>query len=974
MTQRTDVGILLVDDDESVINILRRLLKKNGFQNIMSALNPAQALHIMETTEKGFHLVISDQVMPGMEGTELFRKIREISPETRRILITGYQNFKAAIEGVNQGAIHQYISKPWENEDLLFKIRHELNIYEKLREKEHFLRLTRRQNAKLFKLAKAEKGKDTTFRKEIRDKRQKRSELARKVLELKEKKPFDKTVFELYSLISGNIVIRRESLSEAFRIIKQEVDELIGTLCREKGLPEPAPSKSPGSGLKEDLPESGKENIYEAVDMILQYAGRNAEPELYAYGKTLLDQFETGRYSRVPDIGELAVNEGYITQEDLEKASIELATRRKDEPAISMDRILNEKELISRLDLSRLYVKIKLIAIRIRDTLAANELQRKDPVSEKDITRAFIRQTNLFLEQGSCVSAGDFLAADGIIDEATKKLYFTEKEKEKSRALDRPAAGKKQDPGEKRETETERFGLHISADRTEASINPDMQERQSTSAGEIIDFLKEQGIRHGIVDEKLIRGFLEYSREEDRNFIVAIGRKPSEGTDARITYHFNTDYQRPGVIADDGSIDFKERGDIPFVGQDVLLAEKTPMETGQSGLDIFGETIPCREVSDRPLPAGAGARLSDDGLKLYSTIEGQPALDPKGIVAVHKEFLIKGDVSFKTGHIDYQGNVSVFGTVKEGFRVTCVDLTANSVNGGIIETSGDLNVSEGIVNATVKVQGNIRAKYIQDSVIEVFGDLSVTREIMESDIACGGQVLNENGKIMAATVAAKKGLILGQVGTEKTGKSIIKAGVDEHIKRLSAGYDRRIKICKEKVREHETGKKKIEGKIFELHKQAADLSFAHESKKREVEQLKEEFAGLKGKKDRMIELKKRIKAAEQVMEQYDTDVKSIFKSQDILMKDVEEQEKRVEKASNEAGELRDEKEALEEIARQDKPEPVIKINKSAAGGTQIFGPHTTMVLRYDLRPCKIIEIESTDPDDSEKRKLVTQNL
>ena len=491
---------------------------------------------------------------------------------------------------------------------------------------------------------------------------------------------------------------------------------------------------------------------------------------------------------------------------------------------------------------------------------------------------------------------------------------------------------------------------------------------------EIIDFLKEQGIRHGIVEEKLIHGFLEYSREEDRNFIVAAGRKPIKGKNARITYHFNTDYQRPGVIADDGSIDFRERGDVPFVGQDVLLAEKTPMEPGHPGLDIFGETIPCEEVSDCILSGGPGTRFSDDGLKLYSTIEGQPTLDPKGIVAVHKEFSIKGDVSFKTGHIDYKGNVTVSGTVKEGFRVTCVDLTANSVNGGIIETSGDLNVSEGIVNATVKTQGNLRAKYIQDSVIEVFGDLTVTREIMESDIACGGQVINENGKIIAATVAAKKGLILGQVGTEKTGKSVLKAGVDEHIKRLADGYARKIKTKEDEIREYEKGKKKIEGKIFELHKQAADLSFAHESKQREVEQLKEQFASLKGKKERMIELKKRIKAAEQVMEQYDADIKSIFKSQDILMKDVEEQEKRIEKASNEAEDLKTEKEALEEIAQQDKPEPFIKINHKATAGTQIFGTKTSLIVRYDLRPCKIIEIESTDPDDPEDRKLVTQNL
>ena len=316
MTQAADTRILVVDDDESVINILRRLFKKNGFQNIMSALNPLQALHIMETAKKPFHLVISDQVMPEMEGTELFKKVKDISPDTRRILMTGYQNFKAAVEGVNQGAIHQYISKPWENEDLLSKIRRELDLYEKVRERKQFLRLTRRQNARLFKTAKAEKEKDKYFQREIRNKKQKRAELARKAVELEKKKPFDKTVFELNSLISGNIVIQEESLAGAFRIIKQEVDELIATLCREKGLPRPAPVKNPQTGLKSDSPASDKDDMYEAVDLILQYAGRNAEPELYAYGKTLLDQFETGRYSRVPDIGELAVNEGYITQED----------------------------------------------------------------------------------------------------------------------------------------------------------------------------------------------------------------------------------------------------------------------------------------------------------------------------------------------------------------------------------------------------------------------------------------------------------------------------------------------------------------------------------------------------------------------------------------------------------------------------------------------------------------------------------
>ena len=188
-------------------------------------------------------------------------------------------------------------------------------------------------------MAKAEKEKDTAFRQEIRNKRQKKAELIRKAVELEKKKPFDKNVFELYSLISGKIVIQQESLSKTFRIIKKEVEELLGTLCREKGFPHPILVKTPETDLKTDSQESDKDDMYEAVDLVLQYSGRNAEPELYEYGKTLLEQFDTEQYNRVPDIAELAVNEGYIKNEDMEKASIELATRRKDEPSLSMDQI-----------------------------------------------------------------------------------------------------------------------------------------------------------------------------------------------------------------------------------------------------------------------------------------------------------------------------------------------------------------------------------------------------------------------------------------------------------------------------------------------------------------------------------------------------------------------------------------------------------------------------------------------------------
>jgi response regulator RpfG family c-di-GMP phosphodiesterase len=105
--------VLIVDDETEVLHSLADLLRKDFHIFATSDINEAQISHDM------FSLVISDQRMPVLTGAEFLARVAKISPDTARILLTGYADLDAIIEAVNQGQIVQYITKPWDAVKLL---------------------------------------------------------------------------------------------------------------------------------------------------------------------------------------------------------------------------------------------------------------------------------------------------------------------------------------------------------------------------------------------------------------------------------------------------------------------------------------------------------------------------------------------------------------------------------------------------------------------------------------------------------------------------------------------------------------------------------------------------------------------------------------------------------------------------------------------------------------------------------------
>lgn len=107
--------LLLLDDEQPVLNALRRVLRKEGY-DITLCSDPDSALRLVRELE--IDVVVSDHLMPGMTGTEFFTLASRLHPHVTRIMLTGQADMDVAIRAINEGHVHRFLTKPWDDEQL----------------------------------------------------------------------------------------------------------------------------------------------------------------------------------------------------------------------------------------------------------------------------------------------------------------------------------------------------------------------------------------------------------------------------------------------------------------------------------------------------------------------------------------------------------------------------------------------------------------------------------------------------------------------------------------------------------------------------------------------------------------------------------------------------------------------------------------------------------------------------------------
>jgi len=154
MPEESPSTILVVDDEKAVVQSIAALLELETPHHVLVETSPLRGVQLAKINPPD--LVISDFLMPELDGIKFLLEVRGLYPESTLILLTGYADKENAIRAINEVGIFHYMEKPWDNDDLLTIIRTGLDkrlqlhrLHERARELEARVRQLQQRNTEL---------------------------------------------------------------------------------------------------------------------------------------------------------------------------------------------------------------------------------------------------------------------------------------------------------------------------------------------------------------------------------------------------------------------------------------------------------------------------------------------------------------------------------------------------------------------------------------------------------------------------------------------------------------------------------------------------------------------------------------------------------------------------------------------------------------------------------------------------------
>ena len=271
--------------------------------------------------------------------------------------------------------------------------------------------------------------------------------------------------------------------------------------------------------------------------------------------------------------------------------------------------------------------------------------------------------------------------------------------------------------------------------------------------------------------------------------VIARGRSPQDGVDAVPEFALEDLAGEAGpAIRPDGSVDFRDLGGIPLVSTGDVLVRKVPAVQAIDGATVRGKKLPAKKPKDFDLRklAGQNTGLSEDRLALVAKAGGL-ASRVGDKVAVMPMYAVEGDVDFKTGNLDFEGNITVTGGVKSGFKLhaTGAIQIGGTVEGAQVEAGGAITVLGGVVgqhDCVIRAGGPVAARFIQGSEIHATGPVTVGSEIRDSTIVSEASVTVAGaGRIVGGLVRGKDFVEAGILGSPSGSLTTVQAGWGEEM-------------------------------------------------------------------------------------------------------------------------------------------------------------------------------------------------
>lgn len=320
-----------------------------------------------------------------------------------------------------------------------------------------------------------------------------------------------------------------------------------------------------------------------------------------------------------------------------------------------------------------------------------------------------------------------------------------------------------------------RVDIQISKDKMQASLYIyETMDYIKDHQEELLDEINQQ-----IAAKNIVHGIQSINFDNintGKACLLAIGTPPKKGDDAIVTYLELPD--RKPVIREDGKADYFDMNFIFQIKQGMWLGEKIPAKEGIPGMAVDGSLVyapPGRDVPIKYDPQSAYATEEDGKIVIRAKIDGVLKQN-QGIISVNHHLPIRGDVGLETGNINFDGSVSITGTVLSGFSVVAkgdISIEApEGVSGAklIKSVDGDVYIRGGIFGlgeTVIEAGGNIYVKHVNEANLKAHGDIVIGFYSRGSSLQANSIKIDERkGKIIGGTAVARKSIVVAISGNQ----------------------------------------------------------------------------------------------------------------------------------------------------------------------------------------------------------------
>jgi len=322
-------------------------------------------------------------------------------------------------------------------------------------------------------------------------------------------------------------------------------------------------------------------------------------------------------------------------------------------------------------------------------------------------------------------------------------------------------------------------------------IEPD-QIADLLSAKEIIE-----GVDWDAINEAVFRCNTERIRMTD--VIVARGTRPIDEVPEHLLIEEQLIKKSSGSEVDSVRIDFREVSPFVLVKEGQELAKYIAKREGSMGTTVLGKAIPYKTRQITVTVPGDNTRVQ--GKSIVADCDGTFEHNDH-YFRVNEVLAIDGHVDYKTGHINFPGDVIIRGEIKDGFKVHSGGsiFCSKTLDASGVISKKDLIVQQGIIGRNrgiIKVAGKVKAKFIENYYVEAKGSVYVENGILNSTIYTLKQVeLDRKGVIIGAKIYAQDGVKAVQIGSAMGPRTEIYCGIDYSVQqKMEWIRDKNIKLA-----------------------------------------------------------------------------------------------------------------------------------------------------------------------------------